>query len=233
MSWNLWTYQYCNTKYCNYLWILIMTMSVTKTQFYLRKWETMILRGSKLLPKLWISNYPMLLSTLILKIIIVLFFISDNFNVKFIAPILKKEKYSLLGLKESLSLTALTILTVVIIWMILWILKFNRHFWQFLHILQLVLGFTVPLDVNRLSNRVALTSILLGFWLLSSSLYSILTNVRITSVSEDIVINSLYELRDSGENFTAADCFYINRNGNEISLTLGKYSHKYGPEVTI
>lgn len=148
-------------------------------------------------------------------------------NYRFVVPILKKEKYSLLGLKESLFLAALTILIVIIIWMILWILKFDRRFWQLLHILQFLLGMPVLSDVRRLCDRIALLTILYSFWLFSSSLYSILTNVRVTPVTEDLVINSIDELRDFGEDFATADFFYVKRNGSEVSLVLDKDSNRY------
>lgn len=62
-----------------------------------------------------------------------------------------------------------------------------RHFWKFLHLWELFLGLSVPLDVEKLWDSIALMTLCFGFLVFSSSLHSILTTVELFSDYKDVI----------------------------------------------
>lgn len=66
-----------------------------------------------------------------------------------------------------------------LVWLILKLFKFDKKISQLLNYIGLLLGNSIDVNLVRLSDRIILISLLMGFWLFSSALHSILTEVKI------------------------------------------------------
>ena len=89
------------------------------------------------------------------------------------------------------------ILLVLTIWVITYLLKFENDVWSWLEILRVMLGFSVPREPQRLSERIAFISILIAFSVFSCSVFAILTDMKLTKKPE-MKFNTLGELNRSG-----------------------------------
>lgn len=166
------------------------------------------------------------------------FYFTNNANTmllsgyKFVVPILKKEESLEITFQTSIFMVILSCGFVIFIWMILWFLKFDKRFLQFLHYLELLLGISVPYDVNKLTDRIILITILFGFWQFSSSLHSILTSTSVNKENDDL-INTLKDLKESTlipYVFPGID-YYSNNTDNEIMKKLIDRSKNYTSEI--
>lgn len=115
---------------------------------------------------------------------------------------------------------------VILIWLIIWLLKFNREISRCLNYTGLLLGNSVNFDVTNLSDRIVLTSVLVGFWLLSSAFHSILTDIKLIDQPNEL-INSLKELQQSNLPVYFSNDFWITINaGNESSELFNLFDRK-------
>ncbi|XP_051170761.1 uncharacterized protein LOC127287720 [Leptopilina boulardi] len=158
--------------------------------------------------------------------------LKDTPSYKFVVPILKKEESLEITFQTSIFMVILSCGFVIFIWLILWFLKFDKRFLQFLHYLELLLGISVPYDVNKLTDRIILITILFGFWQFSSSLHSILTSTSVNKENDDL-INTLKDLKESTlipYVFPGID-YYSNNTDNEIMKKLIDRSKNYTSEI--
>ena len=109
-----------------------------------------------------------------------------------LVPILKTKDWSM-----SLPIKWLyMILIIVPIWLSIRLLKFDQHYWSLLFILQEILGFSIPREPQKSSEKLVLSSILIAFSIYSSTLFAILTGVKMTKESE-LKIDTLKDLNTS------------------------------------
>ena len=85
------------------------------------------------------------------------------------------------------------VLLVFIVRIITILLRFDNEVWSWFEILRGTLGFTVPREPSRLSERIAFVAILMAFLILSFKIFAILTETKLTKKSE-ITIDTLEEL---------------------------------------
>ena len=107
-------------------------------------------------------------------------------------PILKTKNWYF-----SLPLNWVYLISIIVpIWLIGQILKFDTSIWSPLVIMQSLLGFTIPREPQRLAERIVLGSILIAFMALSSTVFTILTDIKLTKESE-LMIDTLEDLNKS------------------------------------
>ena len=85
------------------------------------------------------------------------------------------------------------VLLVIIIRIISILLKFDNNVWPWFEILRGTLGFTVPREPSRLSERIAFVAILMAFSIFSSNIFAMLTDMKLKENSE-MTIDTLEEL---------------------------------------
>lgn len=116
-------------------------------------------------------------------------------NYKLLLSIQRTMGESQTELQTSFTIGLVTFSLVCLTWTILCLLKCDGKITQPLNFIGLLLGNTIDVNVVRIKDRILFLSILMGFWLFSSTLYSILTDVKIVSNHTDSV-NSLKDLQD-------------------------------------
>ena len=123
-------------------------------------------------------------------------FITEKISFFPLVPILTQTSYSWSTTRESSYMGLLICLIVIFISLVLRLLNFDKRFWKPFNFVAMLLGIPVPEDVSKVSDRIALTFILFGFWLFSTAFFVVLTDFNIIAESMEL-INSLEDLEKS------------------------------------
>ena len=85
------------------------------------------------------------------------------------------------------------VLMIFIVRSITILLKYDNDVWSWFEILRGTLGFSVPREPSRLSERITFITILMAFSIFSSNIFAMLTDMKLTEKSE-MIIDTLEEL---------------------------------------
>ena len=112
------------------------------------------------------------------------FGLSEPICYTWLTPILRKPTFSISFTMNRFYVIVLIVCLVIFIWIVLIFLKFDMYFWSLIYILEAVFGLTVPRTPEKLRERIVFCLILFAFWIHSSYLHAILTDVNVTTETE-------------------------------------------------
>ena len=138
-----------------------------------------------------------------------------NIKVCALIPVLSNQNNAM-----SLNLKWIYLISLLlIIWIITKFLKFDRDIFSCLEILQVMLGFSIPREPQRIPERITFISILIAFTIFSSNIFAIITDMKLAKKTE-LRIETLEELLNSNlipmmENNYAVALKHVNDSINE------------------
>lgn len=113
-----------------------------------------------------------------------------------LVPILMKDDKGIKGQLLLFMTTAMSLLVLISVWILIRILKFDRHYWKLMYIIQMILQLCAPREPQKLRERLIYCYLLIVTTAISSNLFGALTGLKY-SIEKELSFDTIKDVHES------------------------------------